>query len=444
MEIDGPLTEWLLEHLERASPESFQGSARAISEWVFGRLMGERELKEVRALLDRPALGTPRVSTVLLPGILGSLLSSVRGISTTLWFNPTLILDGHLNLLDLNDEGTDDCSPDVEIQPTGIEKLYYVKLILALASATRLYEFPYDWRRHIEHNAHILHNSLERWSRQDPERRFVLVGHSMGGLVARTYMALYPQQAERRIARLVLIGSPLWGVPMAAAALAGAAVHTQLVSRLHEANDALDFVARLPSSYQLLPAPPEYFHSEVPYPCDWDLYNAAAWRLPHIRQDHLDASRRLYALLHGADPQVEMVQIAGCNARTLTRVQLSDLHPDDDGEPSHLTLAYAVDGLEAGDGTVPLYAARASNVTTYYVDETHDLLPGNARVIDATLALAQDLPLDLPTAPPPPARPSVVPLKPTAIATQVALLRKRIESGHADRDDLTKLFFLRH
>ena len=55
MEIDGPLTEWLLEHLERASPESFQGSARAISEWVFGRLMGERELKEVRALLDRPA-----------------------------------------------------------------------------------------------------------------------------------------------------------------------------------------------------------------------------------------------------------------------------------------------------------------------------------------------------------------------------------------------------
>ena len=443
MEINGPLTEWILEQLERASPQSFQGGARAITEWVFGSLMGERELKEVRALLDRPAPTAPRASTVLLPGILGSLLSSLRGISTTLWFNPTLLLDGHLNLLDLNDDGTDDRSPDVEIQPTGIEKMYYLKMIIALANATRLYEFPYDWRRHIEHSAHILHNSLERWSQRDPDRRYVLIAHSMGGLVARAYLALYPQHAEEHIARLLLIGSPLWGVPMATAALAGAAVHTQIVSRLNDSNDAIDFVARLPSSYQLLPAPPEHYHSELPYPCDWDLYNAAAWRLPHIRQDYLDAARRLYALLDGADPQVEIAQIAGCNSRTLTRVQLSDSREQQEGEPEHLTLAYAVDGIEGGDGTVPLYATRASNITSYYVNETHDLLPGNSKVIDATLAIAQGETPKLPTDPPPAER-SELPLTPVSIAQQVAQLRKRIETGSANRDDLTKLFFLKH
>jgi hypothetical protein len=42
---------------------------------------------------------------VLLPGIMGSLLASVRGISAVLWFNPTVVLDGHINLLDLNDDG---------------------------------------------------------------------------------------------------------------------------------------------------------------------------------------------------------------------------------------------------------------------------------------------------------------------------------------------------
>ena len=53
----------------------------------------------------------------------------------------------------------------------------------------------------------------------------------------------------------------------------------------------------------------------------------------------------------------------------------------------------AADGMlylrsEAGDGTVPLYATRGDGILNYYIEETHDSLPGNPQVIDAVLALA--------------------------------------------------------
>ena len=447
VDINGPVTEWLLDQLEHISPDSFSGNTLALSEWLFGRVLGEREMKEMHALLSRPPSTQPRVSTVLLPGILGSLLASIRGISATLWYNPTLLLDGHLNLLDLNDDGTGDRSPDVEIVPVGIEKIYYLKLIIALAQETRLYEFPYDWRRHLEWNAKVLHDSIQRWSASDPNRRFVLVGHSMGGMLARTYLALYPREVEERIERVVLIGSPICGVPMAALLFAGGAVHTQIIERLNSSNKALAFAASCPASYQLLPAPPDLYRAGSPYPCDWDLYNAAQWGVPGIRQDYLDDARRFHALLADADPQVEMTQIAGCNKRTLTEIKLSRFDenaPADDPEArAHLTLIHTEDGDRSGDGTVPLYAARNGDMPLYYVEEGHDGLPGNAKVIDAVLSLIQGqtpaLPRELP-------RPSGIlqQLNATSLVQQVADLRRRLENGDARRDDLIKLFFLDH
>ncbi|NLG26625.1 MAG: alpha/beta fold hydrolase [Chloroflexi bacterium] len=439
MDRNSFLSQWIMGQLEHITPDSFHGSARALSEWVLGQILGERELKEVRALLDRPAPDQPRPNTVLLPGLLGSLLSSVRGISALLWFNPTLVLEGHINLLELDDSGTADRSPEVEIVPTGIEKMFYLKLIIALAQATRLYEFPYDWRRHLEWNAQILHASIQRWSAGDADRRFTLIGHSMGGLLARTYIALYPREAEQHIERVILIGSPLWGVPLAAGALAGAAEHPQIIGRLNESNDAVALLAGFPSAYQLLPAPPEYYRSELPYPCDWDLYDAAAWELPQVRQHYLDDARRFYAMMAGADPQVELVQIAGCNQRTLTRIQHSGLHPQEPEDP-HLLLAFSSSGVEGGDGTVPLYATRGDGVSTYYVEDNHDSLPLNAKVIDAVLAIANGKAPTLPTEPPPPGTASIAG-RVLSLNQQVAELRRRFESGNANRDDLTRFFF---
>ena len=104
----------------------------------------------------------PDLPVFLLGHSMGSLLASIRGISAMLWLNTTVLAQGQLDLLDLNEDGTDDRSPDVEIVPVGIEKLTYLRMILTLAKETRLYEFPYDWRRHLEDSADRLHRTFVR------------------------------------------------------------------------------------------------------------------------------------------------------------------------------------------------------------------------------------------------------------------------------------------
>jgi pimeloyl-ACP methyl ester carboxylesterase len=399
MNIASALSQWLIEQLEVMPTDLLrQGGELPLSQRIIEHLMGQREAAEVRALLASPASGQERVATVLLPGIMGSLLSSIRGISALLWVNPPVITSGYVNLLDLDDEGTGDRSPDVDVVPVGIEKFVYLKLILTLARETRLYEFPYDWRRQMEWNADILAQSISRWAQADPQRRFVLVGHSMGGLLARTYLARHPAQAERHVEQLVMLGSPVYGAPDAIMVFWGSSLSARLVSGLHEGNDVRRFASNLPSTYQLLPPPRELFPSGRRYPADWELYDARAWGQPIVRQDRLDMARALHLALANSDPQIPCAQIAGCNRPTLTDVWISE-GATLGQEPIRVQNGT---GLDSGDDTVPLWSAAAPGLPTYYVEEGHHQLPGNPAVLAAVLDLIRGAQPTLPTAVPPP------------------------------------------
>jgi len=76
----------------------------------------------------------------------------------------------------------------------------------------------------------------------------------------------------------------------------------------------------------------------------------------------------------------------------------------------------------------------------YYVEEAHQLLPGNTRVIDAVLSLVDGAVPDLPEELPEPtglrSRLSAAPL-----VQQVAELRQRIETGEFRREDLIRVLF---
>jgi len=437
---------WLLSKLRQLSVQvlrdGLEQSTTEAERLLLEQALGEREAKEVPARLDSPAIEGNRRATILLPGFLGSLLASTRGISTMLWFKPDLFLNGYINLLEIDYEGEKDRSPDVNIVPVGIEKLTYLKLISSLIRRTRLYEFPYDWRRRLEHNSDILHTSIQRWKVANSQRQFVLVGHSMGGMLARTYLARYPKEAEQCIERVIMLGSPLYGSPVAALAFYDEALPSRIGSLLHPGNDIPRLIKSWPAIYQLLPPPPDLWPLGRSYPANWDIYDAEAWGLRGMRQDYLDDARRFHQLIMDSDPQLEIVQIAGCNKRTLTDVWRSFADGGDPLAKPNYTLVHEATGDESGDGTVPMWSVEGEGISTYYVEELHGSLPSNDVVIDAILDLIHGDEPGLAQQVPEPTG-MAEKLASVPLAQQAADLRRRLEEGRFSKEDLLKFFFTR-
>ncbi len=401
------------------------------------QLFGANELEEMHTLVERPPAGGAREAVVLLPGVMGSLLSSIRGVTTLLWINPLLFLKGQAHYLELNEDGTADASPEVDVVPIALEKLNYAKIALALRKQVDLYEFPYDWRRPIEWNGDLLGQYLERWAAGKPGQRFTLVGHSMGGLVSRAYLARHTAAAEQRIERVIMLGTPHFGAATAVENLLQGNRMMDIAGKLNDQNAPRRLLLNLPSVYQLLPAPPPLFPSHRPYPANWDLYDAAAWELEGMRQDYLDGGRAFYQMLAGADPQVELIQIAGCNSDTIVEVQR---RTGAGGEPEYDVIR-TDEGPDAGDATVPLWSALLPGATIYYAEEIHRHLPKNKQVIEASLDLIHGGKGDLPTELPP-TRPglfSFAPPEPVDAAANT--LRQRVEEGTASADELSQLYF---
>ena len=118
--------------------------------------------------------------------------------------------------------------------------------------------FAYDWRRDLVESARRLGQSLDALAdlRGEPDARFNLVGHSMGGLVARYYLRYGGAEpggpvtwgGARRIENLVLVATPNGGsIASLDAVLRGNRVGLSATTL------AASVIARMPAIYQLLP-----------------------------------------------------------------------------------------------------------------------------------------------------------------------------------------------
>ena len=340
-----------------ASPTPHEGLIE-----YFGAELHAELAKLARATTRKPAKrAAPRRRVYVLPGIMGSQLGFVRGgnrPNDILWLDPIDIAFGRLTELRLKD--------DSRVVALGAMNYSYLKFTLSLRKAGfDAVLLDYDWRRDISTLGRLL---AERIS-ADGRDEVALVGHSMGGLVAR---AALTHAAGKHVTQLIMLGTPNSGSLAAVQALRGTYSVVRKIAMLDLRHDA-EYLARnvfasFPGLHELLPA-----NKSV---SDLDLFDPAAWPAKGPGPDAalLRSASGLQQRMAPADSRFNMV--VGCNRTTATGVALRD---------GDFEYEYSLQG----DGTVPVELARLAGARHSYVECGHSDMTLSDRVIEGTVDLLE-------------------------------------------------------
>ncbi len=315
------------------------------------------------ALLAQAAARAPRrpgPQVLIVPGIMGSKLgrppqrqrSAGRGM---VWFDPAAISAGRLRELAL--------PPAVALEPRGVQLFSYARLILELrCQGFEVATHAYDWRLGIDELGARLAARIAALPAP-----VILIGHSMGGLVARMAVGQLPR---RKVRRLVLVGTPNLGSYAAVQALRGTYGFVRKVSRLDPLASAEKLAAQVfhtfTGLYHLLPAGGARGIADVCRP--------AGWPRQGLAPDPAQLSRVAAVRAALAPPDARMVQIVGIDCATVVGVEAT---------PGGFIYRMGW----RGDGTVPVASARLPGVPTWYVRELHARLTCNEAVIRAIIGL---------------------------------------------------------
>jgi hypothetical protein len=346
---------------------------------------------------------------ILLPGITGSVLADRAG--KEVWapsggaaWRAITSFGKSITGLELAGDDVDDgvtatrLVPDVSLVP-GLVKIdgysrvsYYLISQLGLIDGQNFVAFPYDWRRDNRVSARRLESramdALQHWraSSGNADARLVLIGHSMGGLIARHFVECLGGWKHTRT--LMTLGTPHRGSLNAVGFLANGM--KKGIGPL--GIDLSPLLRSLTSVYQLLPI----------YPCidtgggatlQRVADAAGAGRLPHVDAARATAARAFHQEIQDAqaanardaeyvDRGPVVVPVVGIEQPTAQSARLGD-----GGSGGGVTLINAHDGEDlGGDGTVPRVSGTPIELgdakREVYAAETHGALQ-NA---DGTLA----------------------------------------------------------
>jgi pimeloyl-ACP methyl ester carboxylesterase len=326
--------------------------------------LGRSEYTRLAELARHALKAAPRPTSptiYLLPGILGSQLGRSRGASEPpdlLWLDPDDVVNGRLTELHpLHANG---------LRPLGAMVYSYLGLKLRLnAAGFRVVLYDYDWRGDILASGRALADRLNA----DAAEHLVLVGNSMGGLLARAALDLCDRAMGRsRITQVIGIGAPHGGSLAAIQALRAVYPVVCRLAAIDRHHDALtltmDVFRYFLSLYQMLPT----------RSAGLDVFDPAWWP----RSGAVPEA----ALLHGAcnfssqlaPADERFCSIVGTGQRTVTGIQRQ-------GEQ------FLYEITSAGDGTVATSRATLPGASVYSLRCEHSELPRSPSVAAALVDL---------------------------------------------------------
>lgn len=361
-----------LARLERATPDEFLALLRrpsADEERVLRTYFGTARYERLRigALRGGKRGAKKQGNVVILHGIMGGELN-VRhdGKDESIWISLLRIPRGALGWLRMDEKGVS----QFDVRATGMIKRYYAELVTALATDWNAQAFPYDWRRDLDELADDLATRINGWFGPDAPVNFV--AHSMGGLVARTFIQRQPKRWAKG-GKLIMLGTPNHGsfaIPQVITGTLDAVRWLERIDFAHDLPALLEILNHFPGSFQMLPSP-------LIMPTMAPLYQANTWAGRGVPQGLLDRARKHHDTLAGVVDGTRMNYIAGGNQRTFDDIQNWSL----------INTADAYSATMNGDGTVPhrlgFLEENGKRIPTWFIEESHGNLPRNEDVIPA-------------------------------------------------------------
>ena len=343
----------LLDLLEREPDRTRTRLVGVLGEEDAAELIGDLETE---GSLGREAFGyrepdreLPEI--VFLHGIMGSHLANRWGAGRRVWLSVRALMAGNMaEKLQLGEDGLTDAAPDLRLGPDGHVKSAYGKAVRRWRKAGFVvHEFSFDWRKPVKVSADRLAGFLEQLAAGNPTRRFALVAHSMGGLVASLYASRHPEWADW-IQKAVFAGSPLGGSYAPLEAVLGSYPFFKTLATLSRQDDIPDLqrlAKSLPGLIDMLPNPAFFADAG-------ELYQSGAWPGSDAPpQRWLDASRALKAEILESPL---LARTSGIVCRRYATVVSSVRNGRLEAGPRN----------GPGDGTVPLRAAAVAQLAELY------------------------------------------------------------------------------
>lgn len=336
------------------------------------------DLRNISISISKGAISSPTVSgkrpiAVMLPGIMGSNLSVGNH---QIWIDFARFVKGELKSLDYNNQNNKNITADSVVGDS------YRKLYKYLSTEYDVLIFPFDWRRDMQWNVSLLNDKLLELFTHG--QAIKLVGHSMGGVLVRDFMALFPQTLEKLNQlpgfRILLLGSPLRGSFRIASVLFG---EDELIKQLalidfkNTKKQLLETFVKFPGILGLLPHDSDSgndFGQTVTWESMRKAHGDEKWPIPDEQSLELFAAHRdTIVAASSALDYSKVSYIAGLAGKNKGTVSGYNIEPRSTLSKKKLKLRF--EETDRGDGSVTwdsgIPARLIQNKSVFYSTVTH-------------------------------------------------------------------------